>query len=354
MNKFKKVIIGALSITIIGSSSVGFASSYQIKSGDTYWKISQRYNVDVNELLRVNNANERTILYIGQTITIPDEEDSYYEVKWGDTLWIISQKLDVSIYDLFSVNGLNESSMIYPGQRLIVPNSKVVSIPEQPKTYVTYENHIVGKGETVWSISQKYGIPMEEIIKANNLSGNAYLSIGQSIKIPVYNVPVMKTLGPQYGEYLDWWSGAQYVIPTNATFKVVDFYTGKSFMAKRTIGANHADVETLTVEDTNKMKEVFGGVFTWKSRPIIIEYNGRRIAASMAGMPHAGNDAAPGGVYTSWRSDGYGAGTNLDYVKNNGMNGVFDIHFLNSTRHKDGQISEDHQNNIKISAGLIK
>jgi len=56
----------------------------------------------------------------------------------------------------------------------------------------------------------------------------------------------------------------------------------------------------------------------------------------MTAMPHAGNDSAPGGVWTSWRSGDYGAGTNYDYIKGNGIDGHFDIHFYNSTRHKDG------------------
>lgn len=85
---------------------------------------------------------------------------------------------------------------------------------------------------------------------------------------------------------------------------------------------------------------------------MIIKYNGRKIAASVSSMPHAGNDNAPGGVNTSWRSGNYGPGYNLDWVKGNGLDGVFDIHFLNSTRHSDGKIDSDHQENIKIAAGI--
>ena len=99
------------------------------------------------------------------------------------------------------------------------------------------------------------------------------------------------------------------------------------------------------------MKEIWGGEFSWVRRPVIIKYNGRKLAASMSSMPHAGNDAAPGGINTSWRSGNYGAGYNLDWVKNNGIDGVLDIHFLNSTRHSDGQVDQKHQDNVKISAG---
>lgn len=168
----------------------------------------------------------------------------------------------------------------------------------------------------------------------------------------MHNVPVKSTPGPQYGEALDWWTEAQYVIPIGADFEVLDYNTGKSFFARRTTGANHADCEALTAEDTQKIKEIWGGSFSWSKRPVLIKYNGRKIAASMAGMPHAGNDSAPADKWTSWRSDNWGAGPNYDYIKNNDMDGHFDIHFLNSTKHSDGAVDTGHQANIKISSGL--
>ena len=44
-------------------------------------------------------------------------------------------------------------------------------------------------------------------------------------------------------------------------------------------------------------------------------------------MPHAGLDSAPAVNYVSGRSAGYGYGQNLDAIKNNGADGVMDLHF---------------------------
>ena len=208
------------------------------------------------------------------------------------------------------------------------------------------------KGDNLWSIANKYGITLSELLKTNNLSTSALINIGDVLKIPVHNIPVKTTPGPQYGEALDWWTEAQYVIPIGSDFQVVDFTTGKSFNVRRTTGANHADCETLTLADTQIMKEVWGGSFSWTSRPILIKFNGRQIAASMSSMPHAGNDGAAAGIWTSWRSGDYGAGTNFDWIKNNGIDGHFDIHFLNSTAHNTGLINVNHQQNAKIAAGI--
>ena len=234
--------------------------------------------------------------------------------------------------------------------------SSTVITPQQPTTsskpYITYTNYTVQKGDILWNIANKFGITLPELLKANNLNESSWVNIGDILKIPVHNIPVKSTPGSKYGEALDWWTEAQYVIPVGTNFEVVDFNTGKSFKARRTTGANHADCETLTLADTKIMKEVWGGSFSWTSRPILIKVNGRKIAASMSAMPHAGNDAAPAAVWTSWRSEGYGAGTNFDWIKNNGINGHFDIHFLNSTTHKDGEINVKHQQNARIAAGI--
>lgn len=150
-------------------------------------------------------------------------------------------------------------------------------------------------------------------------------------------------------ELLDWWKEGKDAFPVGTVAEVKDVQTDKTFKIKRTMGTNHADCEALTIEDTNIIKSIWGG-FTWDIRPIHILVDNRILAASMAAMPHAGIDSAPAYAVINNRSQGYGRGENLDVVKNNGMDGHFDIHFLNSTRHKDGKIDSRHQAAIRIAA----
>ncbi|HYF84324.1 MAG TPA: peptidoglycan-binding protein [Clostridia bacterium] len=151
-------------------------------------------------------------------------------------------------------------------------------------------------------------------------------------------------------EVLDWWTQASKVFARGSNAKVIDVRTGKSFNIKRTYGGNHADCETLTKEDTKIMKEIWGGEFSWSRRPVIVEVDGRRLAASMAGMPHAGLDSKPANVTVSSRSLGYGRGANLDTIKNNNMSGHFDIHFLKSRTHGTNRVDPAHQKAIKEAA----
>lgn len=149
------------------------------------------------------------------------------------------------------------------------------------------------------------------------------------------------------------WSEASRILPRGGTAVIEDVYSGKRFSIKRTFGTNHADVETLTAADTAIMKQIWGG-FNWQRRPVIVHVAGRRLAASMAGMPHAGKDSAPNLAYVGGRSNGYGYGQNLDAVKGNNMDGVCDLHFRGSRKHKDGRISATtdplHQAAVSVAA----
>jgi peptidoglycan hydrolase-like protein with peptidoglycan-binding domain len=149
---------------------------------------------------------------------------------------------------------------------------------------------------------------------------------------------------------LSWYGNAENVFSIGTTAQVYDIWTGRTFNIKRTYGYNHADCETLTANDTKTMLQIYGGSWSWERRPIILTVNGRKLAASMAGMPHAGVDSAPANTYVKSRSGGYGGGDNLDSVKGNNMNGVFDVHFLNSKTHGTSRVDSNHQNAAKEAA----
>lgn len=149
------------------------------------------------------------------------------------------------------------------------------------------------------------------------------------------------------------WSTVKDIFKIGTIATVVDIGTGIRFQVKRTFGTNHADVETLTADDTYKMKQAYGGSWSWDRRPIIVIVNGMEIAASMNGMPHAGLDNAPALQYVSDRSGGYGYGQNLDVIKGNGMDGQFCIHFLGSRTHGSNSVDPQHQAAVKKAAQYI-
>jgi peptidoglycan DL-endopeptidase LytF len=296
------------------------AIAYQVQSGDTLWKLSQKFNIPADVIRTANSLTDDKIL-IGQIITIPQEIN---ETANDDTIsapTIHSQPLSSDAPKSFAAK-LGNNWLKIP------QDNQMTKKKEELENSSSFLIHKVVTGDTIWDISVKYGIPQYEILKLNSLKLDSPLYIGQQIKVPQYQIAVKETVSSRHGEHLDWWTEAQYVVPIGKTFKVIDFASGKTFMVKRTTGANHADCETVTTRDSTIAKGIWNG-YSWKERPVIIELDGRKIAASMSFMPH-----------------------DVDYIKNNGINGHFDIHFKNSTRHKDGKIDYDHQKQVNIAAGV--
>lgn len=151
-----------------------------------------------------------------------------------------------------------------------------------------------------------------------------------------------------------WFTEASQILTIGTVATVYDIGTGKSFRIKRTYGHNHADVEPLTARDTAVMKSVFGGKWTWDRRPVIVTVGSRKMAASLAGMPHAGVDSQPANRVVSSRSGGYGRGINYDAVKNNDVCGHFDLHFLGSRTHGTNRVDARHQEMVRRAADWAK
>jgi LysM repeat protein len=166
---FKKLIIsGILCTSIIMGSTIGvqaLSTTYTVQKGETYWIISQKLNVPISSLMTVNNATQSTVLYIGQNIAVP--QYSLYTVVSGDAYWKVSQKFGVNINELLSLNGANEKSCLYIGQQIKIPLGSIgTATATSTKPYITYKNYTVQKGDILWNLANKFGIPLPELLKS--------------------------------------------------------------------------------------------------------------------------------------------------------------------------------------------
>jgi len=204
----------------------------------------------------------------------------------------------------------------------------------------------------VKKLQSQYGL------EADGIAGPKTLSLIQRLMDGSRNVVASTTASrgaDTSTDYLvSWFNGAENIFKIGMVATVYDVDTGTSFKLKRTYGTNHADVEPLTAEDTAIIKKLFGGQWSWERRAVIVDVDGRKMAASLAGMPHAGLDSAAANAYINSRSGGYGKGTNLDAVKGNNMDGVLDLHFLNSKTHGTNRVNEAHQRMVKKAAEWAK
>lgn len=187
--------------------------------------------------------------------------------------------------------------------------------------------HTVASGETLWGISRLYGVSMNSIVQMNSIADPDRIREGQILAIPFGSQPA--TTGAATGQVeLLHWSEAQKLYPSFGTARVIDVETGRSFNVQRYYGSLHADSEPASAEDAKIMREIFGGSWSWERRAIIVEIDGRQIAASMNGQPH-----------------GSGA------VTGNGFDGHFCIHFLGSRLHLNGKLDPEHHEKVMVAAG---
>lgn len=77
MKMLKKLLmVTTLSLSIFGlNSQVDAATTHNVQSGDTYWKIAQKYGVPVTQLKLENNKNS-DLLFVGEVLTIPNSSIS--------------------------------------------------------------------------------------------------------------------------------------------------------------------------------------------------------------------------------------------------------------------------------------
>lgn len=115
-----------------------------------------------------------------------------YTVKKGDTLYGISNQFGVSVVDLKNLNNLKDNNLKI-GQVLKISQSSGTN----PDSTI---NYIVKKGDSLYAIARVYKTTVQEIQKLNNLKSNA-LSIGQELKIPENYVNDASANLPTYINY---------------------------------------------------------------------------------------------------------------------------------------------------------
>lgn len=152
---------------------------YVVEKGDSLYKIANSFGITVDALKKANNLTSN-ILNIGQVLIIPGtnvtppSSGNTYIVKSGDSLWKIANNFGVSVDDIKNVNNLTNNNLSV-GQVLVIPGGNVPTTPSQTYT--------VQRDDTLYKIASNYGISVDALKIANNLTSNV-LSIGQILKIP--------------------------------------------------------------------------------------------------------------------------------------------------------------------------
>ena len=125
--------------------------------------------------------------------TIGQQTFNSHRVAQGETVYGIAKKYNLTEYEIYKLNPEAKEG-IYPGLVLILPSGH--AIVNEDTSYDEnnqFINHKVKKGETLFSLSKKYGVAQEEIKKYNRHLYAEELETGETIKIPQTSTEITET-----------------------------------------------------------------------------------------------------------------------------------------------------------------
>ncbi|HJV78171.1 MAG TPA: LysM peptidoglycan-binding domain-containing protein [Paludibacter sp.] len=175
------------------------SASHIVKKGETLSSIAKLYNTSVAELKKINNLSSRK-LHLGQELSLnpqaeptknvevtkveTPQKSATHKVTSGESLFSISKLYNVSVADLKKINNLSSGKLrlgqeIKLNQQAETAKSVEVAKVETPQKGTT---HKVTSGESLYSISKMYNIPVDELKKINNIP-TGKIRPGQELKL---------------------------------------------------------------------------------------------------------------------------------------------------------------------------
>ena len=162
--------------------------SHTVNKGDNLWDLAIKYDTEVDVIKEVNylnndllSINDNLLIPLGKTKSnnfIPYE---MYIVSEGDTLWSIAKKYNLNINNLARMNSLNKNEYLQLGQQLSIGNKNIYRNMESKKRTILYS---VKQGDNLFKISELFDVTISSIEEINKFS-NPTLMPGQIIKIAI-------------------------------------------------------------------------------------------------------------------------------------------------------------------------
>jgi membrane-bound lytic murein transglycosylase D len=164
---------------------------YKIKRGDTLTRIAKQYSIEVPVLMEINQMDS-DIIYANQEIMVPRgpawvktfvPKARTYEVVKGDTFWGISKKFGVTIQDISLWNDLGLTTPLQIGQEIKIFSKYERVRGKTPNKKTRTLLYPVKSGDTLSRIGARFGIGVKELQEWNELKSPERIYPGQVIKI---------------------------------------------------------------------------------------------------------------------------------------------------------------------------
>nr|WP_246209010.1 LysM peptidoglycan-binding domain-containing protein [Entomospira entomophilus] len=207
-------VLFALSVSVIASAG---ALTYRVRERDTLYQISHKFSVSQEQILLANGMKS-PMVRLGEELIIPHD---FYVVSPGEGLYTVARKSGVSLSKLLKINHLTLDTMLQPYMHLRIPvdaDLQKVHIVREHDTWEILEelygipekklrqysgmtrdqdldigreiwlvggmvrDHLVQEGETLYSLSVRYGVSVDQLMQFNALNTDVIRS-GQKLQL---------------------------------------------------------------------------------------------------------------------------------------------------------------------------
>lgn len=114
--------------------------------------------------------------------TTTSGQNQYYTIQSGESVWSVSNKYKISMDQFRQWNNI-KNDFIYPGQKVIVKKGSTTQTNSAQNTASSSsKTYKVQSGDSVWGIANKFGITMDKLIQLNKIQNN-FIYPGQTLKV---------------------------------------------------------------------------------------------------------------------------------------------------------------------------
>ena len=261
-------------------------------------------NADTGDEIIISQKQENTDQYLivpmygGQSRDIEhDKTDDFVTVESGDTLYKISKKYNTTVDELAGLNDLSQPYLLSVGQKLRIkqPQKTISRVQEksddvlnitkpqqavQNVTRVQLKDITVARGDTLYSVSRMYAIPVNDLAVINNLKPPFTLSVGQKLRVPDLEIVSEKKLSQPTEKKSDVAvKEKQGVVDNKKTATVQEKQTNVKATEQKDVVAKKQQPKKISSDPSKKLPKIVersSSKFSWPLRGKILSDYGAK------------------------------------------------------------------------------
>jgi len=167
-----------------------------VQPGETLSEIADRQGVSLTRLMQANGISNANLVVAGQTLVVPGARSSAsaaaprplptapYTVKSGETLSEIADRFGTSTDRLIQLNRIANPNLVVAGTRLAIPGRpSAAAPPRSPGSTANAKEHVVRSGESLSTIADSYGLPVDKLVALNKIDDPDLVVSGTRLKL---------------------------------------------------------------------------------------------------------------------------------------------------------------------------